>query len=113
MSNLGGACKSMQYFCTYCDCQSGDHDILGYVTGDEVCAMCIRNARKNSAHPHVNDEPKLRSKGRHLLKELVNNYKHRSCNDSATLRHMLPLEPLDCFAQYDEDLKKVTEKKSP
>ena len=113
MSNLGGACKSMRYFCTYCKCQSGDHDLLGYDAGDEVCAMCICNACTKYAHRHVIHQPKLMSKGHCLLKELLNDYKRRSCNENTTLRDMFPVEPVDCLAGYGEDFEKVMGEKMP
>ena len=111
MSSLGDIFKSMRYFCTYCECEGGDHDLLGYVTGHEVCGMCKRNGRTKCAHRNVNNEDELMSKGHCLLKELVNIYKRRSCNESATLRDMLPLEPVDYFAGYHEDFEKVMERK--
>ena len=113
MSSLGGACKSMRSFCTYCECQSGDHEMRGYVTGDEVCAKCIRNGRAKWAYRQVNDEAELMSKGHRLLKELLKDYKRRSCNEGATLREILPLKPVDCFAGYDEDFEKLMKKKPP
>ena len=106
MSSLGGACKSMRSLCRYCEFQSGDHELRGYVTGDELCAMCIQNGQETCAHRQVNDEAELVSKGHRLLNELLEDYKRRSGNESATLRDMLPLEPVDCFAGYDEDFDK-------
>ena len=94
MSSRGGAFKSTRYFCTYCECQSGDHKLRGYVTADKLCAMCIQNGRETCAYRRVNNKAELASKGRCLLNELLEDYKRRSGNESATLRDMLPLEPV-------------------
>ena len=61
----------------------------------------------------MNNEADLVSKGHRLLKELLKYYKRRSCNESATLRDILPLKPVDCFAGYDEDFEKLMKKKEP
>ena len=74
MSSLGGPCKAMRFFCTYCETNSGDHDLLGYVTGANVCSMCIRNGRDKCDHKNVNDVPELESKGYRLIDLLLDDF---------------------------------------
>ena len=60
----------------------------------------------------MNDTPELKRKGQLLIDHLLEDFKWSSGTADATIVDMLPLEPVDCYAGYDLDLKKVWEKKS-
>ena len=77
VSDLGGACKVKRFFCTYCSTMSGDHDLLGYVSGILVCDMCKRNGRETCAHVRVDDDQELVRKGRELVTLLLVDNKGR------------------------------------
>ena len=107
MSCLGGACKVKQFFCTYCATESGDHDLLAYVTGSKRCAMCVRNDRERCTHVAVDDPPELKSKGKDLFAMLLDDF--RTGQPNATAHEMLIQEPVECFVGYTEDGDKVWE----
>jgi len=51
-----GPCKGKENFCLSCEASSGQHNLLSFVSGKEVCDMCVRNGRETCAHSRVNDE---------------------------------------------------------
>ena len=81
--------------------------IMTYVSGDKVCAVYVHNGRDKCAHRPVNDVPQLYSKGIRFLKLLLDNYSRRSGETGATYQDMLPSQPVDCFAGYDDNLLKI------
>ena len=76
-SSLGGPCKSMRFFCTYCETNSGYHNLIGYVIGANVCSMCIRNCREKCDHKNVNDVPEMESKGFRLKDLLLDDFRKK------------------------------------
>jgi len=110
MSNLGGACKVKEFFCTYCSTQSGDHDLLGYVFGDLICSMCKRNERTRCPHVPVDDLPELKRKGLELMELHLDDKRRMTGNDSLVMKDILPQGLIDCFYGYDNEFEKVMEK---
>ena len=108
MSSLGGSCKNMRFFCTYCETNGGNYCLLGYVSGVNVCSMCICNGPENCDHKYVNDVPvpELESKGFRLV-DLLDDFRRRTLNENTKLIDMLPSKSVDCFSGYDENLKKI------
>ena len=43
MADQGGPCKRKEFFCIHCECSSGEKDLLSYVSGSDVCDMCVKN----------------------------------------------------------------------
>ena len=91
------------FLCTYCKTESND------ISGDNLCAICIRNDRDKCAHRPANGVSELYSKGIRLIKFLLDGYSRRSNNIGAKYQAMLPSEPVDCFAGYNKNLEKITE----
>ena len=97
VSDRGGACKVKQFFCTYCATESGSHDLLAYVTGDEICPMCVRNVKTKCAHVAVDDTTELERKGVDLMTMLLVDFRSTKSLPLANMRDMLPAEPVECF----------------
>ena len=109
ISRLGGACKVKHHFCTYCATESGDHDLLSYVTGSLVCEMCVRNGRNKCTHVMVDDNEELHRKGMHLITLLLDDYRLTSDSPDAKVHDMLPEGPVECFSGYTDKGVKVME----
>ena len=90
--------------------RSIDQDLLGYVSGDKICAMCQRNGQTRCDHKNVKTPLKLITKGTRLMDYLLEDYQRTTSNSNATYIDMLPSEVVDCLSGYDENLEKVMER---
>ena len=109
MANEGSGCKNKDNFCHICEVPSGEHDLLLFVTRNEVCEMCTCNNRVTCAHRDVNDVSEVRRKGEKLLNHLRDSFAWLSGISNATFKDMIPNEEGDCYAGYDDDGVRVTE----
>jgi hypothetical protein len=99
---IGGGCKMKRFFCTHCEAESGDHDLLHYVTGDDICDRCVRNNRQTCAHRVVNDSDELDRKGEKIVELLLDDYRLTKGLPQASVLDMMPEGEVDCRVYENE-----------
>ena len=102
----GGACKVKKKFCPYCECD-GDTCLFDYVEGEERCKICMVNKREQCADRPVHDIEERSRKCSALTNELLDDYRRQHCNPEATIKAIVPQEPVTCFDGFDGETKKV------
>jgi len=93
----GGACKVKKHFCLYCKVH-GDHDMQHVLTGEDRCDICKHNDKPLCPHRAVNDAAKAHEMVVTLLDIYLENFRKRTNRPEATMKDMLPIEPVECFA---------------
>jgi len=110
IADEGGPCKGKENFCLSCEPSSGEHDLLSFVSGKEVCCdMCVRNGHETCANLRVNDELELQRQGEVLLSLLRDDFSRREGVVNATYKDLIPDEEVECFASYDDDAARLNE----
>ena len=79
-----------RFFCTHCEAESGDHDLLHFVTGDLVCAMSVCKERDKCGHRDLNDTLELEIKQARLDNLLHVDFKRRNNVFRTSIKDMMP-----------------------
>ena len=48
VTSQGGACKSKQHFCIYCEFDGLSKDLFSYIIRSRICEICKHNSRQNA-----------------------------------------------------------------
>ena len=75
------------------------------VEGDERCKICKENGRDICSHHPVYDKEEIRRERVGCINAFEVDYRERHGSPNATLKDMLPTEPVDCFAGFDGEVK--------